>query len=285
MISEFWITSRVGPENSRSSPRSMVMLATIETITAGSTAMTENRLTICTCSRAAARPRRRAWTICQTSWKMMPTRSRMVVASISRNERTTSDVGSIGVSPVSTRKVRKADNSAMTTANCASHFRKDDALGSATDVSNDAAVVSALVILARGVMELQIIRTPRTDAFISQCCRITTNRRRDPWLKYARNRDYPSGLRFHNTSFARFASYCTRLRANLTPAAIDLDVEIANLLPQRVAVETEQVGRADLVAAGRRQRRGQQRHLDLLQDAMIEAGRRHAVGKAREVRG
>ena len=46
MISEFWITSRVGPENSRSRPRSMVTLATIATSTAGSTAMIENRLTI-----------------------------------------------------------------------------------------------------------------------------------------------------------------------------------------------------------------------------------------------
>ena len=54
MISEFWITSRVGPENSRSRPRSMVMLATTATSTAGSTAMIENRPTIWTCSRAAA---------------------------------------------------------------------------------------------------------------------------------------------------------------------------------------------------------------------------------------
>src|SRR6478609_3677969 len=54
MVREFWITSRVGPENSRSRPRSMVTLATIETITAGSTAITENRPTICTCRRPAA---------------------------------------------------------------------------------------------------------------------------------------------------------------------------------------------------------------------------------------
>src|SRR2546425_647698 len=61
MISEFWITSRVGPENSRSRPRSMVTLATTATSTAGSTAITENRLTIWTCSLAAARPRRLRW--------------------------------------------------------------------------------------------------------------------------------------------------------------------------------------------------------------------------------
>ena len=80
MVSEFWITSRVGPENSRSRPRSMVTLATIETITAGSTAITENRPTICTCSRAAARPRRLACTIWTISRTMIPTRSRMVTA-------------------------------------------------------------------------------------------------------------------------------------------------------------------------------------------------------------
>src|SRR5882672_10109651 len=185
MISEFWITSRVGPENRRSRPRSMVMLATIETSTAGSTAMTENRLTICTCSRAAARPRRRACTNCQTSRMMMPTRNRMVVALISRKELTTWVVGSNGVSPVTTTKVRKADSSARATANGASHFRKGHPLGSATDESNDAAVVSALVI-PTGVMVLHV-RPPRTDAYISQCCRIATIRRRIERSKYHLN--------------------------------------------------------------------------------------------------
>ena len=40
------MTSRVGPENSRSRPRSMVTLATMATSTAGNTAMIENKLTI-----------------------------------------------------------------------------------------------------------------------------------------------------------------------------------------------------------------------------------------------
>ena len=124
----------------------MVTLATIDTSTAGSTAMTENRLTICTCSRAAARPRRRACTICQTSRTMMPTRSRMVAALISRKDRTTSRVGSIGVRPVSTTKVRKADSSAMPTANGASSRRSGQPLRSASDGSKGAAEVSALVI-------------------------------------------------------------------------------------------------------------------------------------------
>src|ERR1700736_2738577 len=148
MISEFWITSRVGPENSRSRPRSMVTLATTATMTAGNTAMTENRLTIWTCSLAAARPRRRAWTICQTSRMMMPTSTRMVAPLISMKETTTSRVGSIGVRPVSTTKVRNADNRARATANGASHLRRDHPLDSANDGSNDGAELSALVVQA-----------------------------------------------------------------------------------------------------------------------------------------
>src|SRR3954447_26314587 len=71
---------------------------------------------------------------------------------------------------------------------------------------------------------------------------------------------------------------CIEGSDSLLPAAsVHLNVEIPDLLAQRVAVEAEQVGRADLVAAGGGQRRGQQRHLDLLQDAVIKARRRHTV--------
>src|SRR3954449_6544664 len=126
----------------------MVTLATTDTSTAGSTAITENRLTICTCSRAAARPRRRACTSCQTSRMMMPTSSRMVAALISRKETTTPRVGSIGVSPVSTTKVRHADSSAKPTANGASSLRSSRLRGSTKDGSNDGTEVSALVIPA-----------------------------------------------------------------------------------------------------------------------------------------
>ena len=107
----------------------MVTLATIATSTAGNTAMTENRLTIWTCSLAAARPRRRACITCQTSRTMMPTSTRMVAPLISMKETTTSRVGSIRVRPVSTTKVRKADSSARPTANGASNLRRDQPLG------------------------------------------------------------------------------------------------------------------------------------------------------------
>src|SRR5579871_2107427 len=105
MISEFWITSRVGPENRRSRPRSMVTLATTATS------------------------------------------SRMVAALIIRKVWTTSRVGSIGVRPVSTTKVRKADSSAIATANGANQRWNEKLLRSASDGSNGAAGVSALVIL------------------------------------------------------------------------------------------------------------------------------------------
>src|SRR5712672_4582010 len=127
----------------------MVTLATIATTTAGNTAMTENRLTIWTCILAAARLRRRAWTTCQTSRTMMLTSSRIVAALIRMKENTTLRVGSTGVRPVSTTKVRKADSKARATANGPRNLRRGPPLVSANDGSNDGTEVSALVIPAR----------------------------------------------------------------------------------------------------------------------------------------
>src|SRR4029078_8230241 len=73
-------------------------------------------------------------------------------------------------------------------------------------------------------------------------------------------------------------------RQPLTAASIDLNIEVADLLPQGIAVETEQIGRPDLVTAGGRQRGGQERQLDFPQNPMVEARRRDAVWEAREVR-
>src|SRR5258708_4168157 len=84
---------------------------------------------------------------------MMPISSRIVAALISRKETTTPRVGSIGVRPVSTTKVRNADSSAKPTANGASSLRKGHLRGSANDGSNDGADVSALVIPAMGERE------------------------------------------------------------------------------------------------------------------------------------
>jgi hypothetical protein len=46
-------------------------------------------------------------------------------------------------------------------------------------------------------------------------------------------------------------------------AAEDLDIEIADFLAQRVAIDPEQIRRADLVTARGRKRRRQERMLDL----------------------
>ena len=80
---------------------------------------------------------------------MMPTKSRMVAPLISRKEVTTSRVGSIELRPVRTTKVRKAESRARPTANGTSSLRSDRPLGSASDGSNDATEVFALVIPAR----------------------------------------------------------------------------------------------------------------------------------------
>src|SRR5947209_3141044 len=52
------------------------------------------------------------------------------------------------------------------------------------------------------------------------------------------------------------------------------NVQVADFLPQRVAIEAQELGGFDLIAACGTQRRGDQGVLDLAQDAMIEAGRR-----------
>src|SRR6476646_1219685 len=65
--------------------------------------------------------------------------------------------------------------------------------------------------------------------------------------------------------------------------ADDLDVQIADLLAQRVAIDPEQVGGPNLVPTSRRQRGGQERLLDFAQDAVIEARRRQGVAKVRKV--
>jgi hypothetical protein len=59
----------------------------------------------------------------------------------------------------------------------------------------------------------------------------------------------------------------------LGTAAVNLDVEVPDLLAERVAVEPQEVGSPNLVAAGGCESGREQRYLDLLEDAMIEARR------------
>src|SRR5580698_11308188 len=65
--------------------------------------------------------------------------------------------------------------------------------------------------------------------------------------------------------------------------AIDLDFQVADFLAQRVAIDAKEIGGADLVAAGCRQCRRQQRAFDLAKDAVIEARRRQAVVEAGKI--
>src|SRR5207247_4473932 len=66
-------------------------------------------------------------------------------------------------------------------------------------------------------------------------------------------------------------------------AAEYLNLEVADLLAQRIAVDPEQIGSANLVAAGGRERHRQQRMLDLPQDAVIQTGRRQLVAETRKI--
>ena len=63
-------------------------------------------------------------------------------------------------------------------------------------------------------------------------------------------------------------------------SADHLDVEIPDLLAQRVAIDAEQIGGADLIAARCRQCCGQKRVLHLAEDPMVEAGRRQVIVEA-----
>src|ERR1700682_4268751 len=75
-----------------------------------------------------------------------------------------------------------------------------------------------------------------------------------------------------------------RNREILIAAPVNLDVQVANLLPQRVAVEAQQVGGANLITPGRGQCRRQQGYLDFLENPMIEARWRYPVREAGKMR-
>src|SRR5687767_2555596 len=70
--------------------------------------------------------------------------------------------------------------------------------------------------------------------------------------------------------------------ARLLQPADHLDLQIADLLAQGVAVEAEQGRGADLVAARRRQGEVDQGPLDLAQHAVVDAGGRQPVAVGRE---
>ena len=264
---------RVRVENSRSRPRSSVTLATTATRIAGTAAITANRPTMRTCSRAAARPRRRACTTSQTSRAMMPTSRKTVSALISSSVTTTSWVGAIGVRSASTTKVtsgrqhrerRRRAAPARASARLRRRRRRSRRrrpgprwrcwlIEPRNDARGSAPAEPPLTGIDRP-----------TDAFIQQCCRIATIPGRGQAPCHGTK---PVAGTQSRQPLVRI-TWISRSRIFLR--------SVLRLSP-------EQVGGADLVAAGRRERRRQQRIFDLAQDAVIEAGRRQTVVEAREI--
>src|SRR5690349_7048693 len=68
-------------------------------------------------------------------------------------------------------------------------------------------------------------------------------------------------------------------------SAKNLNIEVADFLSQRVAVETQQIGRTDLVATRSRQSGGEQRIFYLAQYPMIQARRRQSIFEPCEIGG
>jgi len=73
------------------------------------------------------------------------------------------------------------------------------------------------------------------------------------------------------------------VRGLLVAAAKHLNVEVADFLPQGVAVKTQQSRCADLISAGRGQGRREQWVFDLTQNAVIEACGRQAIFEPRKI--
>ncbi len=216
--------ARVRVENSRSRPRSSVTLATTATRIAGTAAITANRPTIRTCSRAAARPRRRACTTSQTSRAMMPS-SRNTVSALISSSVTTTAVGGRD-----RRQVGQHDEGRE--GRQQRQHRRDRAQARARPGPAAGAAISAGVVwstLAMLVIEpltsadgappwrppaRRVPLNRPTDAFIQQCCRIETY----------------SGAR---ACRPRIKSLTGRYGAGRLAAGADhLDIQVADLLAQ-----------------------------------------------------
>src|SRR6202035_95605 len=201
---------------------------------------------------------------------MMASKRKLVPALTASSVKTTLWNGSIGVIPASTRKVAVAESSATPTA-IAPNSRDAIGIGAAAAAGSTGATCST-VVMSRiaGNQELQSLKGddlgPRpavpSDAFIQQCCPIATIRGRNI---------LPQPYRLEGSGVSAEASSGA--------GAINLDFEVADFAAERIAGDAQESGGADLVAAGCRQSRRQQRPFDLAQNAVIEARRRQAVVK------
>src|SRR5215470_11672986 len=69
----------------------------------------------------------------------------------------------------------------------------------------------------------------------------------------------------------------------LSAGSEHLNLQVADLLAQSIAVDPQQVSGADLVAPGCRQGHGQQRMLNLPQDTVVEPRGRKALPEASKI--
>src|SRR5690348_9811124 len=84
-----------------------------------------------------------------------------------------------------------------------------------------------------------------------------------------------------NTAFKRSVPFLATERRSWR--AGERNVQIPNLLPQRIPVQAENIGRFQLVAARRCERAQDQRTLDLAQEPVVNPWRRKAAGVRAEV--
>src|SRR5262245_30094739 len=285
------------------------MLAKMASKTAGTSAITLKSLTMRTwsCAPAACRWRARHSAVtCQAMMASIASTSRRLMRS---TPTTTLSVGLMGVSPVRIRNVARPEHSESTAVirpTAKGGRRRPSSFAAAASVggmscafmlSDEGSVMGSPPTAERSAFVYMDRRTPRkacpnspldraaswecqprNDAIKSQCGALATK------ICLARKRHWHA---LANAAVILLISKCYAISAATLAAlgADHLDPEIANFLAQSVAVKPQEVGRANLVSAGRRQRRRDQRQFDFLQDAAVETGGRQLVAEAHEIVG
>src|SRR4029078_10284156 len=181
---------------------------------------------------------------------MTTTRRKTVTALVRRSVTTTSCVGAIGVSPASTRKVTSADSSASATAAKPSVRGSHPGAGAAAAVANSAgaALPTSVIKISRPKRQPVTVRQNRPLG------RPLDHRWYFPVMLLYNN---VAGLRqirgMADRAVAIRHQACREPAIASIAAAEDLNIEVPDLLPQRVAVDPEKVGGPDLVRQGGRE--------------------------------
>src|SRR5262249_43278056 len=228
----FSIRDCVCRENRRSKPRSTVMLATTAMRIPGTAAITENSATIRICNREPARPWRRAWNTRQNSPAITATRNRIVRVLETRRTFTTASVGTTGVRLAKTRKVTMAERSASPTAT-SPKARATHAAGGAAEGNSagEAGLISAMNNCVAGKAMWHFGHMP---AFAAMC------------MSKVR-------LFYNNVAELRQILGVKGSVRCLSAGSEHLNLQIPDFLAQRIAVDPQEIGRADLIPPGRRQ--------------------------------